>query len=503
MRTRALLLVLSVTSLGTDPALAQRTRSAVDAIRAQRRELREALRAELEKTALFCEERDLPEAAEAIRRSLDEDDSEDGRIALRPLPKSVQPPIPPSLPDDERLWRSRVRRARTEHAGRLYLLARKAMRERSPSLAYALLQEVTEFDPDHESTRRLLGWVRSGNEWITPFARSMMVKRYVWHDRFGWLRRTHVEKYERGERYYGGKWISAEREADIRHDFRNAWEVETAHYRVRTNHSLEEGVRIARALELYHGFFKQVFAGFFTDPEQQAALFDGASRRRSRVDPPKHTVHFFRTKGDYVAALRDRFPQIEITNGLYQSGDRIAYFFHDPAGENLPTIFHEATHQLFYESDSRPREVGLDAHFWIVEGIACYMESFTRTDGKLTIGDPEYIRFDNARYRLLESMDYEPFARFSALGMREFQYGGREDLGKRYSQASGLSHFLMHYDGGRYRDALVAHLASLYSPTSRRVRTIPELTGVTPAELDRQYAEHLRAQKQALAARTD
>ena len=31
-----------------------------------------------------------------------------------------------------------------------------------------------------------------------------------------------------------------------------------------------------------------------------------------------------------------------------------------------------------------------------------------------------------------------------------------------YSQSAGLTHFLVHYDGGRYRDALVAYLSAVY-----------------------------------------
>ena len=37
-----------------------------------------------------------------------------------------------------------------------------------------------------------------------------------------------------------------------------------------------------------------------------------------------------------------------------------------------------------------------------------------------------------------------------------------------YSQSAGLTHFLIHYDHGRYRDALVAYLADrLFRPRHR------------------------------------
>jgi hypothetical protein len=508
-RLPLVVIVGAVTLAASQIAAGQTTRreAELDRIREQYEGLRSELRGELDEIVRFCEDRGLAEAAATVR-SVVVDEPDDGRIAITPLPREMQPQLPPGLPADERTWRSRVLKAKGDYAGKLYLLARRTLASGFPSRAFAYVNEVAEFDPDHEQARSLLGWVPYNGEWVTPFDRSMTIKRNEWHARFGWLPRTHVARYENGERYLtdangrNGQWVPAAHEANVRRDFRNAWQIETAHYLVKTNHSLEEGVRIGRALELYHDFFKQVFAGFFVSPDQQKTLFDGGTRRGRREEPRKHVVHFYRSKEDYVAALAGQFPQIAITNGLYQSGDRVAYFFHDPSGENLPTIFHEATHQLFYESDPRPRDVALDAQFWIIEGIACYMESFERIDGKLTCGNPEYVRFDNARFRLLQSGDYQPFAEFSGLGMREFQLGGADELGIRYSQASGLSHFLMHYDRGRYRDALVVHLAELYSPAPpRRMHTLPELLGVEARVLDEQYREFLTAQSRDLVRR--
>jgi hypothetical protein len=59
-----------------------------------------------------------------------------------------------------------------------------------------------------------------------------------------------------------------------------------------------------------------------------------------------------------------------------------------------------------------------------------------------------------------------------------------------YSQAAGLAHFLIHYDGGRYRDALVAYLVAVY--TGRATPTaLAELTGVPFNVLDQQYRQFL------------
>src|SRR3972149_3983335 len=109
----------------------------------------------------------------------------------------------------------------------------------------------------------------------------MQREKYVWHDKFGWLLASQVKEYEAGKRYYR-RWMSAEQEAEIRRDFKQAWEVRTEHYLVKTNHSLERGVEIAKLLETYHDFFIQTFAAFFTTPEQMQKLFVSA---RASVTP--------------------------------------------------------------------------------------------------------------------------------------------------------------------------------------------------------------------------
>ena len=86
--------------------------------------------------------------------------------------------------------------------------------------------------------------------------------------------------------------------------------------------------------------------------------------------------------------------------------------------------------------------------------------------------------------------------------MQEFQ--GSPDLAKNYTQAAGLARFFMHYDKGRYREALVKHLAQLYSKDERvrdRADSLEELTGVDFSDLDRQYAEDARQTDEQVSAR--
>jgi hypothetical protein len=185
---------------------------------------------------------------------------------------------------------------------------------------------------------------------------------------------------------------------------------------------------------------------------------------------------------------------VEITRGIYFPRTEIAHFFYDADADDS-TLYHEATHQLL--SGSRPRigDIGIKANFWIIEGIACYMESFHREGGRFAVGDPQHERIRAARAHFVNDGYYVPFGDFSRMGMAAFQGAPEGKLRKNYSQGAALTHFFMHYDDGRYREALIEHLSQIYSP-KKFVRESPEsledLTGVEGEELDQQYGGYIR-----------
>ncbi len=66
------------------------------------------------------------------------------------------------------------------------------------------------------------------------------------------------------------------------------------------------------------------------------------------------------------------------------------------------------------------------------------------------------------------------------------------EIAKLYSQSAGLTTFLMHYEGGRYRDALDRYLVAVYTGKAD-AGTLADLTGVGYDALDRQYRDFLAA----------
>ena len=470
----------------------------VSQFKRQHAERRDKFTAALDDLASDCDSKGLADAAEGIRRLAEPVDTAELRMA--PLPHAVLEPISHDLPADERLWRTQLRFQQESYAKDLYLLSRTAQLSGHISFAFDLVREAAFNHPDHKAARRVLGFVQSGDEWLSSFEDKMQKDKKVWHDEFGWIPREHVERYERGERYYKGKtgaaqWMSAAKEAELHRKFSNAWEIRTEHYLVKTNHSLERGVQIAKKLEGVHSLFFQLMAGFFNAPEQVRKLYEGSSAKLPPM-PKANVVHYYRERQEYLDTLKLLTDQpIEITRGMYFPRGGIAYFFFDPNANDDSTLYHEATHQLLSGSRPKTGDVGIKNSFWIIEGIACYMESFHRDGDRFSVGDPRHERIQSARYHLIDEHYYVPFREFARMGMVAFQGIPTPRIGKNYSQGAALTHFFMHYDDGRYREALIEHLSQVYSPT-KFVREAPEsledLTGTEAEELDQQYAEYIR-----------
>lgn len=443
----------------------------------------------MEELAVYCEQQSF--AAEAALLRTRSGDFKTLEPVLDQLPEQIVPEPAPSLPEAQRVWQVAHRKLETEFAAELYKLSRDALRTH-PSLSFQLIREVAWHDPNHKFARSFLGYARDGNAWTTPFAKLQRSRRLVDHPVYGWLRERDVPRYEAGERFYLGDWMSAEKEAALRSDFRNAWVIETEHFVITTNHSLEAGVQIGRELERFHRFFIREFAMFFNTREQMQALFAkgaGASR-----ESRQHQVYYFKSRQEYVDALIARQPQIAITNGLYMPADRVAYLYHDPEKPgHMSTIYHEVTHQLLGETTSQSFDVAENANFWLIEGFACYIETVRSAAGSLTVGTPTDDRIYYARKRLVEENFFIPFEQFTRLGKDGFR-ASTDQLPQYYSQAAGMAHFFVHYNNGVYRDAFIEHMSLVYSPMQRtrlNAPTLDKLTEVPFPNLDQQYRDYI------------
>ena len=258
--------------------------------------------------------------------------------------------------------------------------------------------------------RRGIFWGSSnaGMNGFRPKQRVGWMPGQVHSDEFGWLMADQLPRYQDGKRYYRGSWISAAEEARLRSNIHNGWNVESEHYAVVTNDSLEEGVKLTKALELLNDVWRQVFVGYYAKPAQVEQWFAAAETARVelknstakdksddgaaaggemsvtgptvvattaaiQVARKLHQVVYFREKQQYVDVLKAAQPQIDMSIGFYSDNARTAYFYASDSGYG-GTLYHEGTHQLFRETPPATVDPGRKNNFWIVEAIACYME---------------------------------------------------------------------------------------------------------------------------------
>lgn len=421
------------------------------------------------------------------------------KVYLVDLPSAVTPKDDPLAGTDE-AWRERFLLLRRGRAASLFDLARRAVRLKHSALAYDLAIAALREDPDFSEARRLLGYQPYEGRWCTAYEARKLRAGQIWDDRFGWIAAKDLPKYEAGQRPAGTRWISAEEDAKRHDNILRGWDIETEHFQIVTDHSLEAGVRLASELERFYRLWQQAFATYGVAPEQLARMFEGrAGAQRPR---PRHQVVYYRDAEEYRAALEPFFGEtIRLTTGTYvgtlQGRNPRAFFYHTD-DDDFSVLYHEITHQLFAESRVSYVQVGAGANFWIIEGIACYMESLREGDGFATLGGADAVRLGAARHRRLVDQFAVPLAELVTYGADRLQRD--PEIAKLYSQAAGLTNFLMHYRSGYYRDALLGYLEAVYSRRDTP-QTLAELTGQSYGELDEQYRAFLEALPERTAVR--
>lgn len=370
----------------------------------------------------------------------------------------------------------RYRVARKEYADKLFELAKRAAEAGQLSLAFEWATEAVRENPDHAAARRALGYERHEGQWLAPYAKRMVTAGKHWDPAAGWINDGDAEQ--------------------PRKPGRDGWQVRTDNFLVISNHSQQAAAELAAQLERLYQIWRQLFAGFSYSEREVQQLFAGEREPRERHRPFR--VFYHRDKHDYVMKLQRRQPRIAETLGIYFDGEREAHFFagDNESGEpNTATLHHEAVHQLFQETRPAARQVGRDANFWIVEGVATYFETLREHHDPqaglyYTIGEASEGRLPAAKERLLVSDFYVTLDELTRLGKEQLQR--HPDLAKLYSQSAGLAAMLMDGAGGRYREPLVRYLTTVYAGRDGS-GSLSEATGETPEALDAAYRDYLKS----------
>ncbi len=390
--------------------------------------------------------------------------------------------------------RARFRQLRREQAERFFQLALQAARSGNVELTFRCLNHAARDDPDHPGLRRFWGYQRYQDRWVTSLAASRLRRGWLNHPRWGWLPAAHLERYQQGQRPVRGRWLPVREAQRLHSDPSTPWRVETAHFVVESTATLEQAVALSRRLERLYHVWQVLFAAYAFPPSRvKSALAASRSLHRPRR---KFRVVYFATEEQYRRALRQYLPAEVRTLGFYLAPQRRSFFF-VPEDPDDPTLFHELTHQFCNETRPVSRQVGQRANFWIVEGVACYMESLQLHDTYALVGGVDAERLQDARHYLVHDRFYLPLEQLCGLGMQQLQH--HRQITKLYAQSAAWTHLLMHAQQGRFRPVLMQYLGQVFRGRDD-AGTLRRLLGRSWQELDAQYRQFMQLEDADLAA---
>lgn len=334
---------------------------------------------------------------------------------------------------------------RKQYAQRLFQLAKSLARENASNLAYRILHEVSFHDPEHRTANVVTKNTIHARAKIAPARGRSVQPKYRWPA--------------------GSYYI-----------------VKSPNYFVVSNATEQESTRLAEQLELLNSAWRQVFFEYWSSSHELARSIERDVPLR--IPKRKHRIVLFANQQEYIAAIERIEPRARMTLGYYDAERETAYFYVKPSGESNATWKHEATHQLFSELRRVRPDLGQDANFWIVEGLALYMESLQLRQGYSFVGGLEADRLQFARYRRLCENFYVPLDQLAAVGKLALQ--NDKDIRRIYSQSAGLTHFLMR----TRRDALMRFIQQVYSGRDS-VETLALECNESFEQLDAAYRDFL------------
>ena len=434
--------------------------------------------------------------AEITRRRIGPDDPYG--FFLPVLPDAPLSALPDDASPEQRRWFAEMREIQRSE-GEKYLARAKELAEKREG--YAALETAARgllIDPESEPLRALFGWRPHDGKWRTDWEIERLDRGETDHAVFGWIPKSDLPRYEAGERPRGKNWISAERDAAEPIRFASARKIETEHYRIRSTAPLEETVRLARRLEEYHHVWTFFFLPMTMTEREAAGVVAGKKRPTERP----HKIALFRNRAEYLDAAMKLDRTAGVSSGGYFASEETVYvYLTDPNNSDetpLETmIVHEGTHQLFAESPRTKKGsrrdgllAGVDSNYWVLEGIATYMETFVERPNGYAVGGLKSYRFIRAKERADEPGGLLSTAELSALGKKGFQESA--NLPALYTESAGLAHFLFHAEEGRFRNAFLDLIFLVYRDQADP-ETLSKLTGLSFGELDQRFREYLKS----------
>ena len=430
-----------------------------------------------------------------------------GATRFRPLPEIIAAEPKPTEP-----WRIELEAIRKKSADALEVLAGKSLKIEPPRYALAdeCLRSVIDRNPEAASAYRLLGYVPHAGGWATPFAVQQIREGLVLHQVFGWVEKSWTARLDAGELpapFVAGRptrWLPTA-EADLaRREWSKAWQIKTEHFAIRTNVPLAEAITFGNKLEALHDLFLSIAADVIGS-ELPLAQLSKNPKLAPTVARKRHRVYYFAAKSEYVTQLLPiQGEAVKDSLGTYlppkvakRTGEPpTSYFFRDPDAQIdvTSTLYHEASHQLLFETAGGERFDEGRGNFWLFEGLGTYFETLTPLpDGSIEVGGLVGPRIKEARIRLLKAREFVPIGQFCSYNKNIFNgAGGDGDVYLHYTEAIALAVFFMQAKQGAYREGFLDQVRDVYR--GRSSRTLEDRLGVSYGALNREFLDYLKAE---------
>lgn len=351
---------------------------------------------------------------------------------------------------------------RRKQAGTLWEIADQEFELGSVERALQLVYEILREDPNDERARNLLGFRRRDERWSLAIRTPSVRAGSKQHPKFGWPAGSY-------------------------------WKVDSEHFQIVTNGSEKLAGELVETLEEFYNVWRQLFVRYcLKRPAFQRMWLGRGSLPAGRG---KFRVVVFRDREQYVLSLKTAEPNIDISTGVYLHSRRTTFLYAADKAKIMPTWRHEVTHQLLHETFKSGGKVGAKGNFWIIEGIALYMESWRDFGDYVTVGGIDAERLQYARHRALSEGFRMPIADMVTLNRVALQADSR--IRRIYSQAAGMAHFLMDGDSARHRESLLLYLRKVYANNDEFI-TLAEEVGRSYEELDQLYLQYLKVTDERL-----
>lgn len=397
----------------------------------------------------------------------------------------------------------------------LWKVARSAALQERFRITDQALRAIVQRDLEQPEAWRLLGYLATSQGWATPYAVAQMERGRVLHPSLGWIDKDWLGPLGQGQLPVGidprtkkVAWGLAAHANASHAEWENAWEIVTEHFRIRSNVDFDQAVAFGRKLEAFYQFFFSQMADLI-GPELPLAKRWRIKTLKPTASPVVHHVAYFAEKSQYVKELTPlegesiaesigyyrRPPQN--ASGRQRGGRGMSYFFHDKGGQLSveSTLFHEASHQLLFETAGRDRLDSNRGHYWLFEGLGTCFETVEVVENReIRFGAPAGARMDVARLRILNDKVFTPYEVFEAYGQAGFNMPSK--IHDHYAQTMALTLYFLCGSDARTRDIFLDYARDAYKGRLRGGRGLAARLGLGPNEIDEALVRYLKKSQQ-------